>query len=327
VQKTGLSTVSIAGLLLILVGLLLVGAGGVGVWRRARGLRRLWFLPGGVVALAVGLSTALAVMATVVPPTPAFRGTPADHGLTATEVGLQADDGTRLSGWWVPSRSGAAVVLLHGAGENRAAGLPQAEVLADAGYGVLLLDARGHGRSGGRGMDLGWYGESDVRGAVGFVAAQDGVDAGRIGLLGLSMGGEEAIGAAAAAPEVRAVVAEGATGRTADDKAAWLPGGVPGAVQRVLDRMTYGLVDLLTAASPPPALADAVRRAEGTSFLLVTAGTEPDEARAAGMLRRAAPDRVEVWTVAGARHTHALQAGERAWRKRVLAFFDERLPG
>ena len=44
---------------------------------------------------------------------------------------------------------------------------------------------------------------------------------GRVAALGLSMGGEEALGAAASDPRIRAVVAEGATTRVAGDK-AWL---------------------------------------------------------------------------------------------------------
>ena len=75
-------------------------------------------------------------------------------------------------------------MLLHGAGETRAATLPQADVLAHHGYGVLLLDARGHGDSGGRGMDAGWYGDDDVRAAVDFLVGRPGVDPGRIAVLG-----------------------------------------------------------------------------------------------------------------------------------------------
>jgi pimeloyl-ACP methyl ester carboxylesterase len=217
------------------------------------------------------------------------------------------------------------VVLLHGAGETRAATLPQAEVLAAHGYGVLMVDARGHGDSGGRGMDLGWHGDADVRAALDFLDGRDGVDPDRIGVLGLSMGGEEAIGAAAADPRVRAVVAEGATGRTAADKDAWLPGGVSGALQRGLDRVSYAVVDLLTAGSPPTSLRDAVAEASGTPFLLITAGTMPDEEDAAAVLRDAAPDRVQVWTVPGATHTHALSAEPAEWEQRVTGFLDAAL--
>ena len=160
--------------------------------------------------------------------------------------------------------------------------------------------------------------------ALDFLAVRPDVDPDRIAVLGLSMGGEEAIGAAADG-RIRAVVAEGATGRTAADKDAWLPPGAAGVAQRGLDRLTYAVVDLLTAAGPPPPLADAVAAARDTRFLLITAGTMPDEAVAAGVLQDAAPDRVAVWTVDDAAHTHALAAEPAAWEERVTTFLQESL--
>ncbi len=320
-QKTGWSFLTVLGLGLLVAGIVLVAAAVAGFWRSVHGLRRLWLVPAAVVALVVLYAVGVAVSVTVVPPTASPAGeTPGAHGLDAEEVTVEADDGVALSAWWVPSRTGAAVVLLHGSGETRAATLPQAEVLAGRGYGVLMLDARGHGDSEGRGMDLGWYGDDDVVGAVDFLTGEESVDPGRIAVLGLSMGAEEAIGAAAADPRIRAVVAEGATGRTAPDKDAWLPGGVSGTLQRGLDRLTYAVVDLLTPASPPAPLADAVAAADGTPFLLITAGTVPDEAVAADVLQDAAPERVQVWSVPGASHTHALAAEPGEWADRVTSF-------
>ena len=101
-------------------------------------------------------------------------------------------------------------------------------------------------------MDFGWFGDEDVGGAVSFLRRQSDVERARIGLLGMSMGGEEAIGAAAAIADVRAVVAEGATNRTADDK-AWLSDvhGWRGTITEGLEHVTYGFADLLTSADPP----------------------------------------------------------------------------
>jgi len=129
------------------------------LWRTTHGWRRLWLLPGVLIAAVLMWAIAFAVMVTVVPPTALPAETPAARGMSISEVTLRTSDGVRLSAWWVPSTNRAAVVLLHGAGENRTATVPQAAVLARHGYGVLVLDARGHGRSSGRGMDLGWYGD------------------------------------------------------------------------------------------------------------------------------------------------------------------------
>ena len=48
------------------------------------------------------------------------------------------------------------------------------------GFGVLAFDAGGHGRSEGRAMDFGWYGDEDVRAAVALVRGTGpGADANR----------------------------------------------------------------------------------------------------------------------------------------------------
>ena len=324
-QKTGVSVVTVAGLLTLAVGLALLVLAARGAWRALRGWRRLWLVPATVLVLVGVSSGGLAVAFTVVPPTSLGSATPATYGMSYAQVALRTGDGVRLSAWLVPSRNGAALVVRHGAGSTRTATLRQAAVLAGHGYGLLIVDARGHGRSEGRGMDLGWYGDRDVVAAVSFLRRQPGVEAGRIGVVGLSMGGEEAIGAAAADDRIQAVVAEGATARTAEDKAGWLPGGVPGTIQRAIDRLTFGLTDLLTPAGPPRSLVDAVTRAEQTRFLLITAEEMPDESRAAEHLRRAAPDRVEVWDVPGASHTDGLREDPAGWERRVVAFLNSAL--
>src|SRR5438045_978113 len=83
----------------------------------------------------------------------------------------------------------AAAVLLHGASSTRSNVLAHADVLARHGFGVLLFDARGHGRSGGRAMELGWYGDRDIAAAVSYLEARTDVARGRIGAVGMSMGG------------------------------------------------------------------------------------------------------------------------------------------
>ena len=239
---------------------------------------------------------------------------------------MVADDGVTLEGWWFPGANGAAVVLRHGAGSTRADVLEHAAVLVDAGYGVLVTDARGHGGSSGRGMDLGWYGELDTRAAVDLLATRPDVAPDRIAVVGLSMGGEEAIGAAGDDPRIAAVVAEGATGRTAADK-EWLADqyGAAGVVQGLLDRITYGLIDLLTPVAPPPALSSSVAASETTPILLIAAGDVADEGFVAGRLRAVAPERVEVWEVPASGHVSALATAPDEWRERVVGFLDAAL--
>ncbi|MGZ8804469.1 MAG: alpha/beta hydrolase, partial [Microbacterium sp.] len=212
--KAGLSLLTIAGLVALLSGLTMFVWGTVTTTRIARGWRRAFIGPGMLAGLVVVvLCFGQAIAATNVPRTSVGAQTPADVGLRYGDVEFRTADGVRLSGWYIPSRNRAAVVLLHGAGSTRSNVLDHAEVLARHDYGVLLFDARGHGRSGGRAMDFGWYGDEDIAAAVSFLQSQPGVDDNRIAAVGMSMGGEEAIGAAGSDPRISAVVAEGATNR------------------------------------------------------------------------------------------------------------------
>jgi pimeloyl-ACP methyl ester carboxylesterase len=326
--KDGPLAVTVAGTVALVAGLTLLVLGAAGTVSRVRGWRRIPL----AVLVAVGtllvvLPTWPALYVTNVPRPPLPDVTPADRGLRYQDVAFPASDGAQLSGWYLPSRTGTAVALLHGAGSTRAAVLPQAEVLARHGYGVLLYDARGHGGSAGRAMDFGWYGDQDVSGAVTFLAARPDVDPMRIGVVGMSMGGEQAIGAAADDPRIGAVVAEGATGRTAADQ-AWLSDvyGVRGSFTETWQGLLeYGLTDLLTSAAPPISLHDAAARTAPRELLLITAGNLDSERHAAHYVRSASPRTVTTWEVTGAGHTQGLATRPRAWAARVLGFLDRTL--
>ena len=175
-------------------------------------------------------------------------------------------------------------------------------------------------------MDFGWFGDLDTAAAVGFVAAQAGVDPSRIGALGLSMGGEEVIGASAADPRIRAVVAEGATGRFAGDK-TWYADkhGWRGWVQVQIERLQTALTDVLTSASPPRSLSSAVARPDAPPMLVIAAGTRPDEVAVAERLAAEHPSAVTPWVVPGAGHTAALATDAAGWERRVLTFLDAAL--
>ena len=319
-----------AGALLCAVGILGGGAAVVAGARLMLHGRPVSTRVAGSVATLLGVVVATwliapGVAATNVPPSE-ITATPGDLGLEFESVVMTTVDDVELAGWYLPGTSDAAIVIAHGAGSTRSDALAQAAVLDRNGFGVLLVDARGHGDSDGTAMDFGWYGDADLIAAIDHLAARPDVDPDRIGVLGLSMGGEETIGVAAADDRVRAVVAEGATARTAPDK-AWLSDvyGWRGWLQEQVEKVQFGVTDLLTDASPPTTLRSAVGDAVGTPFLLITASTVADEGDAAEYLRTVAPERVTVWTVEGASHTGGLGTSPVEWEERVVAFFDEHL--
>jgi fermentation-respiration switch protein FrsA (DUF1100 family) len=289
-----------------------------------RGVRRL--IPG-VALLALGQLVVLpmitAVHATNVPPSALGNRSPSSYGFPYDDITLRTTDGVELAAWYIPSQNGAAVVVLHGAGSTRSSVLEHAAVLAGEGFGALILDARGHGESGGDAMDLGWHAERDVRAAVDWLAGRAEVEPGRIGAVGLSMGGEEALTAAATDPRIQAVVAEGVTGRVADD-GRWADGSITDPLRRAVDLTTDLLIDLLTNASPPQPLRNAIAAMRPRQALLIT-GRPRAELAAAERYQGAAPDVVTIWHLPDTPHTDGLAEHPAAWTSRVVSFLREEL--
>lgn len=135
--------------------------------------------------------------------------TPADIGLTHYQVvQIQPQPGQTLTGWYLPSQNGAAVLLLQGHWTARDGMLPEAKILTRHGYGVMLLDP--HPCAGPDVIHtMGHTETADIIAAVQFMQRQPDIIGHKIGVLGFSIGGVLAVESAARLPEIRAVVAEG----------------------------------------------------------------------------------------------------------------------
>lgn len=311
---------AVLGLVAGLAGITLIVLG----WRRLlAGLQRRWVR---VVTAVVGtlavmqvllLPAVVALMVTNRARPEASGRTPADLGLTFEDVRIPVADGTELAAWWVPADGDAAVLVLPGSGSTRDDVLDHGAFLAETGYGVLLLDVRGHGDSGGRIMDLGWGAERDVADVVSWLGAR-GVD--RVGVLGLSMGGEVALTAAAEDPRIAAVVAEGATARTHAD-GALVPEDNP--VAQAVDWIQYAMIRALTPESEPVPLVDAVANIDAPVLLIE--GSGPKEPETGPLLAEAAPATLTLWEIPESVHVGGLSTRPQEYRQRVLELFDRAL--
>jgi uncharacterized protein len=323
--KDGLTVTSTLGILSLVAALALVGVGTASLVRRAR---IWWRVPAAVALVAVTvLVTApltLAFLVTNSPRSELSGETPATYALAYEDVRLTATDGVELAAWYVPSTNGAAVVLLHGAGSNRSSELDHAAALATHGYGVLLLDARGQGESDGDAMLWGWYGTRDVEPAVDFLAARTDVLDGRIGVVGMSMGAEQAINAGGADARIRAIVAEGASGQRPANEGADMS-GIGGLLPRYVDWVGVHATELITSAPRPPALADSLATMAPRPAFVIAAGDVTMEQDAARAFTEAAPRSVEVWVAADAGHTAAYDVHPDEWTARVTTFLDRSL--
>ena len=323
--KTGLDTAAVLAAIVLVTGLVLLIWGAAALVRAIPGWWRLLAIPAALALLQfVLMPLTFAVNATNRPPGALGTGTPAQYGLTYQDVAFRTADGVRLSAWYVPARNGAAVVLLPGAGSTRTAVLGQAAVLARHGYGALLLDTRGHGRSGGHSMDFGWWGGRDLAAAVSFLARQPGVQGGKIAVLGESMGGEQALAAAGSDPRIRAVVAEGATGQQTADH-GWRPNDITGTIDRGMEWVQYTAAGLISGAPQPMSIPDAIRAATPRPALIIAGGSVADEPVAAHWFQAASPATVQVWLVPHAGHTQGLATAPGAWEAHVITFLNTAL--
>ncbi len=138
---------------------------------------------------------------------------PEAHGLIAQAVRIPTAQGLGLFAWFVPSVCAyawqvpsPAVVLLHGWGGNASNLLPAAQALHLAGYAVLLMESRNHGRSDvDDHSSLPRFAE-DLDRAIDWLRAQKCVDADRLVALGHSVGGAAVLLCASRRHDLRAVI-------------------------------------------------------------------------------------------------------------------------
>lgn len=101
---------------------------------------------------------------------------PADDGLAYESLSLTSSDGLHLAGWYIPSTNRATVIVVHGYKGDRSGMLPQAQILAAHGYGVLLIDLRAHGQSEGEMISFGKYEVRDVEAAYQYLLTRPEID-------------------------------------------------------------------------------------------------------------------------------------------------------
>lgn len=136
------------------------------------------------------------------------QGEPADYGLPCHTVSLTSVNNKKLFAWYIPqvSRKAPAVIIMHGWGGNAEMMLPIAEPLHHAGFVVLLIDARNHGKSDSDAFSSMPRFAEDMETGLDWLKQQPEVDSHQIALLGHSVGAAAALLLASRRSDVAAVV-------------------------------------------------------------------------------------------------------------------------
>jgi uncharacterized protein len=325
-REVGPSGDDFTGLLSLAAGALLLVVGAVTLWRTRRTEGSLWWryprraLIGvaALVAASIVFSLALGYVTThvgraVVPP---------DRlGVAHEDVKFTTSDGLELEGWYVPSKNGAAVIAFPGRNGPQA----KTRMLARHGYGVLLFDRRGEGRSDGEPNSWGWGGEADIKAAIAYLQRRPDVDPDRIGGIGLSVGGEMMIEAAAETDELAAIVSEGAGARSFNEDMD--------QDQPALEKYTLGALMSVakTAAvavssnqAPPANLKDLAAKVEQPMLLIAAPVLGVGEELNRGYAE-AAGDSATLWEIPESDHVGGQEARPVEYERRVVGFFDAEL--
>ncbi len=134
-------------------------------------------------------------------------------GTPAKDVLIEARDGSPLHALYLPAqgKTHATLLYLHGNAENLTSHAHMVSWLPAQGYGVLAIDYRGFGRSGGKASVDGIH--EDAEAALAWLVAQGGTSTGPLIVYGQSIGGSVAIRFVARSPlreHVAAVIADSA---------------------------------------------------------------------------------------------------------------------
>ncbi|HEX5898092.1 MAG TPA: CocE/NonD family hydrolase [Solirubrobacteraceae bacterium] len=316
----------LTGVLALAAGVVLLGLAAAIPWLHrgegAAGRRRRWAYR--IAAVPAGL---LLVLFTVVPigvaitETHKFRetiGAPPDADYH--EVAFDATDGVHLSGWYRATRNGATIIVLHGGGGDRTGAVAHAKLLVRHGYGVLLYDARGRGKSEGTQNAFGWGWTKDVAGALRFLKDRREVDAARIGGLGLSTGADAMVQAAGQGASLHAVVADGTAAESFEDwrRLQGITAMTP------MFAAEFATVRITSGTKPGPPMEDMIKRIS-KPLLLVSAGRAEEYKFNVKYARAAGSRPVEHWNLPDAGHTAAIRDAAPAYERRVTAFFDAAL--
>ncbi|MBP1693524.1 MAG: rane protein of unknown function [Chloroflexi bacterium] len=253
-----------------------------------------------------------------------FGFTPEMADLQYREVTLNSRDGLRLNGWFIPRPGKASVILAHGLGSSASSLIFHAGFLARAGYSVLLINLRAHGKSQGRISTFGVNEANDILGALDYLRARPSLDPRQVGALGVSLGAQAVLRAAVQSDKLYCIVLEGLGASNLEDH-----GGPPTSLHHwityPINWLTYWIGDFMSGVRSPESTCTMLRRLH-CPVLLIASGGSNDSA----FNRRfyeAANEPKSSWELPQAQHGGGLFFDREVYQKHVLEFFDVHLRG
>lgn len=204
--------------------------------------------------------------------------------------------------------------------------LDQATLLANHGYGVLLIDLRAHGESEGEQISFGKYETRDLEAAYQFLLTRPDVNPDLIGELGNSMGAVTVLLHASQNPHIRAVVA--------DSPFAALKDSISKGVESLTDLPAFPFAPLIeyyaeqetgsTASEVAPV--EHIAQISPNAVFLLQGGLDDVLPIDSGQrLYDAALEPKELWYEPQVGHTGFIDALPQEYEQKVIGFLDRYL--
>ncbi len=250
------------------------------------------------------------------------RASLAGAGFEAEAVEFPSRDGPVLRGWYTEGSCypESAIIVLTGHAGNSAFAIPDATILAQAGYSTLIYEHRSCADPS-LGASTGYTEAFDLLGAVDYLKNHPGVE--HIGALGFSEGGTAIILAAAQESALEAVVPMGGYTSLRDDVLD--PERALGPYARTFRQLLLWSISVqigvpAEASSP----IDVIDQISPRPLLLIYGEGEAAVGRA---LYEAAGEPKALWIVPGAGHGGYQEAAPGEYEQRILAFFQHAFGG
>ena len=244
-----------------------------------------------------------------------------ENNLNLRELTFKSRDGLTLFGRFVPGRNHATILLIHPLGSSNDNMLIYAEFLANAGYGVFMIDLRAHGSSDGDTSTYGLREAEDVTGAVDYLLSRLDVNGQKIGVLGISLGAQAALRGALKTDCLRALVLEGLGPVTLSDH-----GGKPKSLRRWINypfNWIYYHVYEFMIGGKDTSVMEAISQIAPRPILLIASGEK--DIYFNRLFFQAANEPKELWELPHGEHGGAILEDSRIYMQRVVEFFDKTL--
>ncbi|MEC9446815.1 MAG: alpha/beta fold hydrolase [Chloroflexota bacterium] len=255
---------------------------------------------------------------------------PIDYGLGYEDVEFHSrHGGLMLSGWYLPGHSGSPhIIFVHGMGSVRSGdhAVELASRLADFDFNVLMFDLRGHGSSNGDKVSGGYFERWDVLGAFDYLLER-GVDPGRIGLMGFSMGAAASIFAATEEPRINAVAVDSIFANASDliareaARKTAIPGWLTPMFTPASKLMAKGIYGIDIGALIPER---AVSKLDYPVMLIHGIADERVPWQQGQRVAAASKEGSSIWLVPRVKHLDAFLEHPEEYVRKVSAYFDRR---